>query len=333
MSTPKKSVLSGWFIIVCTSVVSLLVSAAKGGTAPYVIGGAIGMVVFPAVVFAVCSALTKAVTKRPIGQFGAFTSFLGTWAFIVVVTLFSAVPGGKAHLSIEAMLIAVVAVAGVLLAKRGISAFNRSQIIGKEPTISEAETPRPDASGDSPFSPKAKIDQAMPATAPESVFEIEIPEARLRSNGVYEITHATPYTIVLANQNRELRCDAKVWIDGMQVGTWRIDRASSIRVERPVNDTGRFTFYQLGTPEAHRAGLDANNPAIGLIRVKFMPETHREPMLASGRASDDGGTGLSGRSEQVFHLAAAIRHDEFAEIIRQVRLVALPAIRPLRPVI
>jgi hypothetical protein len=164
-------------------------------------------------------------------------------------------------------------------------------------------------------------------------FDINIPEARLHSNGVYEIGHATPYTIVLANQNRELRCDAKVWIDGMQVGTWRIDRASSIRIERPENDTGRFTFYQLGTPEANRAGLDSSNPALGLIRVKFMPETHVKPILASGRASDDGGTGLSGQSEQIFNTAAAIRHDEFAEIIRQVRLVALPGIRPLRPAI
>lgn len=333
MSIPKKGVLSGWFVIACTSIVSLLISSAKGGPAIYVIGGAIGMVVFPAIVFAVCSALTKAVTKRPIGQFGAFTSFLGTWAFFVVANLFSAIPGGKAHLSIDAIIIAVVAVAGVLLARHGISAFNRSQIIGKEPTISGAETPRPDPSGDSQFPSKAKIDQTMPATTPESVFEIEIPEARLRSNGVYEIGHATTYSIVLENQNRELSCDAKVWIDGMQVGTWRIDRASSIRIERPVNDTGRFTFYQLGTPEANRAGLDANNPAIGLIRVKFMPEAHREPILASGRASDDGGTGLSGRSEQVFRVAAAIRHDEFAEIIRQVRLVALPGIRPLRPAI
>jgi hypothetical protein len=183
--------------------------------------------------------------------------------------------------------------------------------------------------------PSTPVKKTQSAGTPEMAcfFDINIPEARLRSNGVYEISHATPYTIVLANQNRELRCDAKVWIDGMQVGTWRIDRASSIRVERPVNDTGRFTFYQLGTPEANRAGIDSNNPAIGLIRVKFMPETHREPMLASGRASDDGGTGLSGRSEQVFHVAAAIRHDEFAEIIRQVRLVALPGIRPLRPAV
>jgi hypothetical protein len=189
-------------------------------------------------------------------------------------------------------------------------------------------TPDPDANPS-----QTQSHSPMPSTAPASFFDIEVPEAHARQPGVYEIAHATPYSIALANQHPNLRCDAKVWIDGTHVGTWRIPAASHIRLERPVNDSGRFTFFQVNTPEARQAGLDEDNPNLGLIRVKFMPERPRGNILASGSASEHGGTGLSGRSDQSFGSATSIDHDETAEIIREIRLTASPAIRPLRAVI
>jgi hypothetical protein len=197
-----------------------------------------------------------------------------------------------------------------------------------------APTPSPISGTDRRPSIHGKSTQSAGTPTVACLFDINIPEASVRDNGVYEIAHATPYTIVLANQHDELRCDAKVWIDGNVVGTWRVEPASRIRLERPVNDTGRFTFFQTGTPEARQAGLDPANPALGLIRVKFMPEAPRGPhILASSPGSlEDGGTGLSGHSEQTFGSAAAIRHDEFREVMSEIRLIPRPHIRPLRPV-
>ncbi len=254
---------------------------------------------------------------------------------------------------------------GALVAALAITAFKHFRQTAALPSrgIPRAKTPLPTAShnGRLPITVH-QSHPPMPAIAPASIFDVEIPEARLRRHGVYEIAHATPYTIVLGNQHPELRCDARVWIDGTPVGTWRVEPASRIRLERPLNDSGRFTFFQLGSAEAARAGLDAGNAFLGLIRVKFMPEVTPEKSVAHSSDMDsqpinsgspkihpsenrylasspgsldqeDGGTGLSGHSDQSFHTASPIRHDEFAEIIRQVRLVALPAIRPIRSVV
>lgn len=189
-----------------------------------------------------------------------------------------------------------------------------------------------------PVSPGAPSAPSAPpaslTTATVATFEIKIPEGRLRSPGVFELAHRTAYTLVLTNPHPARVCDAKIMIDGQPVGTWRIAPGGHISLEHPAHDAGRFTYFQLGTPEALAAGLSAANPDLGRIRVKFTPETEvfAENVLASGSATL-GGTGLGEHSTQVYGSASPIAHDNRAAVIREIRLVSRLAVRPLSSVV
>jgi hypothetical protein len=161
-------------------------------------------------------------------------------------------------------------------------------------------------------------------------FSVTISEGKEASTGYVYIKHGTQYTILLQNESNR-RCDAEVYLDDQQVGIWRINAFTTERIERPVNDHGRFTFYQVGTSEAIKAGITKNSNN-GLIRVLFKPERPQiyanNPM--ESRAAMAGGTGLSGHSDQTFTTVAALDYapEDFATInLRLVSLVDEP--RPL----
>ncbi|MDB9493847.1 hypothetical protein PN441_20220 [Spirulina major CS-329] len=168
-------------------------------------------------------------------------------------------------------------------------------------------------------------------------FSLTIQPGKETPEGYVELPHNTPYTLHLRNEHRQC-CDAKVIIDGKHVGTWRIPAANFITLERTVNDTGRFTFYAIATPEAQQAGLNAADPNLGLVQVVFTPELTPQrriryfsaPQSSSRQA---GGTGLSGRSDQQFGTAARIQHDLSQQTTISLRLIATPQAqpRPLRP--
>jgi hypothetical protein len=88
--------------------------------------------------------------------------------------------------------------------------------------------------------------------------------------GYIEIEHGKQYKIILRN-NRYTPCDARVEVDGQHVGTFRIRDRKSITLERPIHDTGKFTFYKVGTQEAQQAQLQEGDPNLGLIKVTFTP--------------------------------------------------------------
>jgi hypothetical protein len=101
-------------------------------------------------------------------------------------------------------------------------------------------------------------------------FSVRVLEGREQPGGYVEMAHGQRYRLQLRN-NRSVRCDARVEIDGQPVGTWRIDAHSTITLERPAQDDGYFTFYELGTPEAKSAQI-ADDANTGLIAVTFTPE-------------------------------------------------------------
>jgi len=102
-------------------------------------------------------------------------------------------------------------------------------------------------------------------------FSVRVPGGRESGSGYVELKHGQKYSLVLRN-SRNVRCDAKVEIDGQHVGTWRVDANGSISLERPVHDDGRFTFYAVGTREAQQANLNEGSSELGLIKVTFTPE-------------------------------------------------------------
>lgn len=160
-------------------------------------------------------------------------------------------------------------------------------------------------------------------------FSLTVPQGREIPNGYIELSHGTMYGLQFQNESNR-RCDVLVEIDGGTVGKWRIDARSSIYIERPVHDTGRFAFYRVGTTEAKHAGLESSDKT-GLIAATFMPEQPPNPhILRSRPASRLGGTGLFGVSRQEFTAAPTIKYDHAGFITINVRLVAVETTpRPL----
>ncbi|MCX6875949.1 MAG: hypothetical protein NTW21_19395 [Verrucomicrobia bacterium] len=162
-------------------------------------------------------------------------------------------------------------------------------------------------------------------------FEVIIPEGNNLGNGYVEMRHNTQYSLNLKN-HRRVPCDAEVAIDGIHVGTWRIRERDEITVDRPVHDTGRFTFFEVGTEAARAAGI-AKNTENGLISVTFKPEKeciglHAAELPDVGHSA--GATGLTGESKQRFTIATEIDHDESRFFTIHLRLVARRQdIRPL----
>ena len=84
-------------------------------------------------------------------------------------------------------------------------------------------------------------------------FSVEIPEGNEPVDGYVSINHDTKYSIKLSNSG-DRPCDAEVEVDGKLVGTWCIPPGKSIALERPIHDTGDFTFYKFDSSDAQKAG-------------------------------------------------------------------------------
>lgn len=197
-------------------------------------------------------------------------------------------------------------------------------------------------------------------------FSVRIPEGNETPGGYVEMQHGTQYTLVLRN-NRNARCDAKVEVDGKMLGTFRIGAHSNIRLERPAHDKGCLTFYKLGTKEARQAEIDERDPDLGLVKVTFTPEvraswtmyvsdpeplkppytywktdcdsvssdggTYQQTLTNAitqevSRSYSPGGTGLSGRSDQMFNQVGCLNYDYTQQTVIHLRLVAKESDEP-----
>lgn len=151
-------------------------------------------------------------------------------------------------------------------------------------------------------------------------FSLEIPEGDEPVDGYVTINHNTKYSIKISNSD-DRPCDAKVEVDGKQVGIWRIPSGKSIALERPAHDTGHFTFYKFDSTDAQKAGLILDDN-LGLISVLFKPE--KPPVISETKFSmrmAPGGTGLSGKSEQKFKDVKPLDYDEAGFVHIHLRLV------------
>jgi len=168
-------------------------------------------------------------------------------------------------------------------------------------------------------------------------FSVKVIPGNEVAGGYVEIAHGTVYRLALRNDT-DVRCDARVEIDGTNVGKWRIEAHDRIELERGAGSDGQFTAYLPGTHEGNMAGVDYSNPKLGLIGVEFTPEKRfvREAnLIAKGfspQANSMGGaergaigTGLSGHSGQQFGQAGRIRYDFDAQVIIYLRLKGVPS--------
>lgn len=111
-------------------------------------------------------------------------------------------------------------------------------------------------------------------------FMVQVPECIEETCDNYVVMrHGKTYSLKLSNHHKDGRqckpCDADVYIDGKLVGTWRIPFGQNIVLERPVDDSGKFTAYKNGSVEAKQAQIDPNSSDTGLIKVVFRPGTKK----------------------------------------------------------
>jgi hypothetical protein len=96
--------------------------------------------------------------------------------------------------------------------------------------------------------------------------------------GHVPMAHGEQYAIAFRNHVGD-HCNLNVLVDGVSVGDFQIGPYASAILERPHNDTGRFTFFAAGTAEARSAGGDAVSVGDkGLIQVTFTPGRAPEPI-------------------------------------------------------
>jgi len=98
-------------------------------------------------------------------------------------------------------------------------------------------------------------------------FTLEITGGNERTNGQVLMNHGQGYEIVLRNHSFR-NADVELSVDGNSIGTFRVNSHGTVRLERPENDNGKFTFFRLNSTEAKLGGIQ-NNDAIGLITATF----------------------------------------------------------------
>ena len=161
-------------------------------------------------------------------------------------------------------------------------------------------------------------------------FSLIIPQGEELSSGHVRMYHKSKYSISLSNSS-ERRCDVEVEIDGKLVGVWRVSGKKTVILERPANDYGHFTFYKIDSLEARKAGITGHEK-IGLISVLFKPENLYTKRIECQCAELEGGTGLSGKSNQRFHKVAKLDYDESKFVQLNIRLICEnDEPRPLTP--
>lgn len=198
-------------------------------------------------------------------------------------------------------------------------------------------------------------------------FSVLVPEGREHGTGHVGLNHSTVYTIRLGNHG-SVDCDADVEVDGKSVGCFRLHAYQSVCLERPADDTGRFTFFRSESAESQQAGeAGIARESKGLVRVTFKPARKPQHVMrpmgmvsrggpcgqsvggdykgiaeekTSGRIqlesmnASAGITGLTGTSGQRFVTVANLDYDLSAVVEIALRLVCKEssAVRPLQPI-
>lgn len=93
---------------------------------------------------------------------------------------------------------------------------------------------------------------------------------------VFALKHGEEYKIKMTNHHSELRANASISVDGKNIGYYRIEKDSTITIERPAKQERRLTFFKNGTKEAIKGGLNSSNPDQGILKVTFEQENEPE---------------------------------------------------------
>ncbi len=193
-------------------------------------------------------------------------------------------------------------------------------------------------------------------------YSVLIPTGREHGTGHVGLPHGSVYQIKIGNHGM-VACDAEVEVDGKSVGCFRLDAYQSFNLERPADDTGRFTFFRTDSVEGQQAGeASIARDSKGLVRVIFKPAKKYIPPVPTMRPmgmmrgvesygaiektagplhlcsagpqnATAGVTGLTGTSAQTFTTVPNLDYDLTGVVEIALRLVCddAPVVRPLQP--
>lgn len=99
-------------------------------------------------------------------------------------------------------------------------------------------------------------------------------------NEVFYLNDQQEYAVYVKNTDSHLRADATIYIDGKEVGCFRLETNSPIRIERPSDDNKakKFTFLKIDSDAGRAAKVD-KSPSPGELKVVIDQEELAKPAV------------------------------------------------------
>lgn len=177
-------------------------------------------------------------------------------------------------------------------------------------------------------------------------YSVNITNGIHNHNGYVEMKNGQQYGVTIKN-NTSTSCQSSLMIDGKHMGDFLVDKYSSITVDRPVHSHKKFTFYRTDSISSIHTGIVAGKYQNGLVEVTIIPaknipikyvrNNYSQSMNCSSLFDDslescfrapiinqyqEGGTALSGYSDQHFKYVEPPELDYNKQITLSYRLVA-----------
>jgi hypothetical protein len=129
----------------------------------------------------------------------------------------------------------------------------------------------------------------------------------LMKNDVFYLNDKQEYAVCVTNKDSSLRADAIIYIDGKNMGRFRLETNRTITIERPADDdkARKFTFLKIDSVEGKAAKVD-KGPSPGELKVIIQqekPSPVYHVYSSSSRICIDGARplGFSGRDVPDFN--------------------------------
>lgn len=104
------------------------------------------------------------------------------------------------------------------------------------------------------------------------------------SDGLAGLKHETVYTIRFENKNNH-NYDVSVWVDGKEVGTFRVPANRSIELKRSSQDSREFVFVRETSNEAKDGMVAVGAEMNGAIKAIWKPEKPPAVVYRGGGSS------------------------------------------------
>src|SRR4028118_139175 len=137
---------------------------------------------------------------------------------------------------------------------------------------------------------EARILAPRPTTGDDDLTKVKQPYED--EHGYVYLQHGDVYRICFRNYSDENN-DVIIEVDGKEIGCWRLKPYQTAIIERPANDSGKLTFYELGSSEAQMIGLSSISRAdLGLVKVTFIPEKPKHHGISTVNTFYSGAKGV-----------------------------------------